>query len=304
LESEGLATVLRETVSSGILGLFYPDPKRYGFAMQYAMLLKRNYQAELLRYESLVPEVQRLVWDRSKLGDLLFAILNHLLGSISVAEFAAYLEEFGCSTVRDLSGLDFVQRLTHVAFLFDDPENCRSRVLERGHDSEKDIPEAYYHALEDVHVALVLLLLESEIATRVRVVCLGWGEYDEPSTFLQTVDAKPNLRFERDLVFRAEELVDQPVIRTLEELESPLKVDSVLHAAGKTGRVFIDQDLFESQTRTLKEMRAGPWKSIVTDHAECSKFATSFAMFSPVMRRFLARAFSATAGICVFRTIS
>lgn len=300
LESAGLAKVLRETVSLGILSLFYADPKRYGFAMQYAMLQKRNFQAELLRYESLVPGTERLAWDRSKLGDLLFAVLNHLLGSISLEEFEAYLQEFGCSSIQNLAKLDFVQRLTKVVFLFDDPERCRRRVLERGHDSEKNIPEAYYQALEDVHLALALLLLTTTDMQNLRVICLRWGEYDEAQQFLHAVASKPTTRcgLRSDSSIATDSHLDNLIVSSFGQIETSNLVDQLLSTVGSEQSVRIKTDFYQSQIRTVDQMRKGPWKSIVTDSdAQYSEFAGSFEFFSPAMRRFLVRALTECAGI-------
>lgn len=78
--------VYREETNEKFLQLFYSDPKRYGFALQWGMLKSRIYQLRLAQHDTRHgrwPHRELLFWDRSMIGDYTFALWNHLLGGIS-----------------------------------------------------------------------------------------------------------------------------------------------------------------------------------------------------------------------------
>lgn len=296
------AVVLREHAAERLLALFYADPGRYGFAMQLAMLHKRNYQAELLRYEPESSRADLLAWDRSKLGDLLFALLNHLLGSIRRSELLAYLEEFGCLDLNLLPTLPFLSRLTHAIFLLDDPERCRLRVLERGNSSERDIPLSYFEALEDAHLALLLGLLDrpADSLPGLRVLCLAWGMYDLASQFLENVKTFGATKFLRGVVVDS----SRRVLFSEEQLQVPETVEWLLRPEESSfGCVLVEEGFFDSQARSVERMRSGPWKSVVTDPdaKEFVPLPESWKFFDPPMRRFLSRALAETLGVALCR---
>lgn len=120
--------VLHETPDPGLLGLFYSDMARYGFALQLDMLRQRqaiNRLAHSLSGRSPGgPPLGGIVWtDRSLWGDAVFACVNYVRGNISPAEFEVY------RSVLDRGGpyqYDFV--------VFLDVEVPRALDLCRGRD--------------------------------------------------------------------------------------------------------------------------------------------------------------------------
>jgi deoxyadenosine/deoxycytidine kinase len=90
---KGDVEVYNEQTNEKFLELFYSDPKRYGFALQWGMLKSRIYQLRLAQHDARhgrVPPKSYFYWDRSMIGDYIFALLNHLTGSISKQEMLVY----------------------------------------------------------------------------------------------------------------------------------------------------------------------------------------------------------------------
>lgn len=79
-------------------------------------------------------------WDRSMIGDYIFALWNHLTGGITAQEFEVYESEFGGGIDR-IDQLPFLQDISFFVFLNDEPERCKYRVEhQRGNQSEQGIP--------------------------------------------------------------------------------------------------------------------------------------------------------------------
>jgi len=110
-------------------------------------------------------------------GDYIFAMWNHLLGSISADEMAVYEDEFGGS-IKDLESVSFLQVVDCYVFLNDEPANCKYRVEHfRKNQSESDIPIAYYEGIDDIHFSLfVQHLLPLKL---VPIIVLSWGQYHD-----------------------------------------------------------------------------------------------------------------------------
>lgn len=167
---------LPEKVDRGFLQLFYNDPVKYGFAFQYAMLCSRMYQEELVRRTDEEDDDDViLLWDRTVIGDLIFALWNWVTGSINDAELDVYIghmvgkrsedEDGWLSKLHDLTFLfeRLPQSLRRVVYLDDSPEACRQRALdERGHSEERDIPLWYFHGLDQMHFHVLRQLLATQ----------------------------------------------------------------------------------------------------------------------------------------------
>lgn len=171
--------MLPEKVDRGFLQLFYNDPRKYGFAFQYAMLCSRMYQEELVRRSS--DSDATLLWDRTVIGDLIFALWNWVTGSIDDAELDVYIghmvgkrpegndgDDEGHSWLSRLRDLTFLferlpQTLQRVVYLDDSPEACHQRTLdERGHSEEQGIPIWYFHGLDQMHFHVLSQLLAAK----------------------------------------------------------------------------------------------------------------------------------------------
>lgn len=193
--------ILKEDINPSLLSLFYTDPAKYGFAMQWAALQQRIYQSKLLAYqkrevdENGKDKCPAILWDRSMLGDYAFALWNHLTGNLDEAEMAAYESMFGASVtssnivpVKDIrssqqapliTSSPFVAHVDKYIWLIDDPMECKRRVeLRQSNPAEQGIPDQYYRGLEDVHIFLFLkLLADPEVRGKVKVV--RWDQYSQ-----------------------------------------------------------------------------------------------------------------------------
>ena len=171
--------VYREETNEKFLQLFYSDPKRYGFALQWGMLKSRIYQLRLAQHDTLHgrwPHRELMFWDRSMIGDYTFALWNHLLGGISKSEMEAYESEFGGS-VRDIANIGFLRDIQLFVLMNDEPARCKTRVeVNRKNASEQGIPLPYYEGLDDIHFHMFIELLRNRVA---KVLIQPWGEYDD-----------------------------------------------------------------------------------------------------------------------------
>lgn len=193
--------VLKEQINPFLLDLFYSNPSKYGFAMQWAALQQRIYQSKLLKYcppplvsdedtqtshylphrKNYCKSASDCVWDRSMLGDYAFALWNHLTGNLDQKEMEAYESMFGASVSvnhpAQLRDTPFVSHVDTYFWLVDDPMECKRRVeLRQSNAAEQGIPDQYYQGLEDVHIFLFLkLLCDPRVNHKVKV--LRWDQY-------------------------------------------------------------------------------------------------------------------------------
>src|SRR5690606_26856185 len=122
-------------------------PIKYGFALQWGMLKSRIYQLKLAQHDTKHgrwPYREMYFWDRSMIGDYIFALWNHLLGGISVEEMDVYESEFGGS-IKNIKALPFLSDIDLFVLMNDEPENCKYRIeTQRKNESEQGIPISYY----------------------------------------------------------------------------------------------------------------------------------------------------------------
>ena len=182
-----LCGVYEEQTNQGFLKLFYGNPSKYGFAFQWGMLKTRIYQLKLAQHDQLTstnPPNKFFVWDRSMIGDYIFALWNHLLGSISIDEMKVYESEFGGS-ILTLEQITFMSNIHLFVFLNDEPAACKYRVEEhRKHESEQGIPLPYYQGIDDIHFSILISILNKRAA---KAIVLNWGEYEDPHKVLDRV---------------------------------------------------------------------------------------------------------------------
>jgi len=217
--------IYKEKGNEKFLKLFYTDPKTYGFAFQWGMLKTRQYQLRLAQHDTKygrIPPRQFYFWDRSMIGDYIFALLNHMLGSISENELAVYEDEFGGS-INSLASISFFSAVNCYVLLNDEPENCKYRVEHlRGNQSESSIPLSYYENIDDLHYSLfVEHLLPLKI---VNILFLTWGQYNDPKfvwdLLLNIISLKKELPYVKKMTSLPENLDPLNLIyRTCEEIE-------------------------------------------------------------------------------------
>jgi len=194
--------VYKEKGNEKFLQLFYEDPKTYGFAFQWGMLKTRQFQLSLAKHDTKhgrLPPRQFYFWDRSMIGDYIFALLNHMLGSISPQEMAVYEDEFGGS-INSLASISFFSAVDCYVLLNDEPASCKYRVENlRANQSESSIPLTYYENIDDIHYSLFVdHLLPLKI---VKILFLTWGQYNDPKAIwellLLIVNQKKELPYAR-----------------------------------------------------------------------------------------------------------
>lgn len=218
--------VLKEQINPALLELFYSNPVKYGFAMQWAALQHRIYQSRLLDYSKKLSAATTTpgqpgkdhVWDRSMLGDYAFALWNHLTGNLDSSEMEAYESMFGASVSREhpasLAESPFVSHVDTYVWLVDDPKQCKRRVeLRQSNPAEQGIPDQYYQGLEDVHIFLFLKLL-SDPSVNYKVKVRNWEQYHQVSSLeelLKDPVAAPH-RFSADTLEMQDRCKDLGVI--------------------------------------------------------------------------------------------
>jgi len=168
---------IKKKTNELFLRLFYNNPAKYGFALQWGMLKTRIYRLRLAKMDKgRVPPKEHYFWDRSMIGDYIFALWNHLLGSISKEEMQVYESEFGGS-LRDLASIPFLREDINLFLLLnDEPARCKWRVEEKiMNPSEIGIPLPYYEGLDDIHFHIFLKVIKHGVTP---VVIVNWGQYD------------------------------------------------------------------------------------------------------------------------------
>lgn len=174
--------VYREESNEKMLQLFYTDPSKYGFCLQWGMLKSRIYQLKLAQHDKRYgryPHRDMYFWDRSMVGDYIFALWNHLQGSISKAEMETYESEFGGS-FKEMQSLPFLKDIDLFVLLNDEPINCKYRIEHcRGNKSEQGIPISYYEGLDDIHFHIFLSIMKSKMS---KVLVQQWGDFQNASS--------------------------------------------------------------------------------------------------------------------------
>lgn len=219
MESKSDRTLcLVETVPRELLGMMYLDNKKYAYAFQLVMAAKRAYSGALISSvadltkaltglnvdQSTWTRCANMVWDRSILGDFVFALTNFSLGNIGKLEFDAYLgvllhhtgqDHLRLSSSNDLSvsspstlgvvddsdwhkvylaaGID---QLDAIVYLSDTPEACHERMIHgRKNAEEKTVSLEYLTRVEDAHFYVLFLCRPQFFKTPVLVY--DWETY-------------------------------------------------------------------------------------------------------------------------------
>lgn len=180
--------IYREQTNELFLRLFYSNPSKYGFAFQWGMLKSRLYQLKLAQHDvkhGRKPPKSFFFWDRSMIGDYIFALWNHLLGSISRQEMEVYESEFGGS-VKELAAVPFLTDIHLFVLLNDEPARCKWRVEQsRKNPSEQGIPLSYYEGIDDIHFYLFVFKL---MVDRIRpAIVINWGQYHDAEKTMRLI---------------------------------------------------------------------------------------------------------------------
>ena len=175
-----------EDVNEKFLKLFYENPFKYGWAFQWGMLQTRLYQFKLAQYDKTYSTSGLSIWDRSMLGDYIFALWNHLTGGINKKEMVVYEDNFG-SSLSNLGENEKLNIIDLFMFLNDEPKNCKERVeTSRKNNSEKNIPLNYYEGIDDLHFTFFCQLLKD----KKNVLVMNWSDYENDVNVLQQMNRK------------------------------------------------------------------------------------------------------------------
>ncbi len=177
-----------EDVNRPFLKMFYKNPAKEGFAFQVRMLMVRRNQLNYAKMHNAYPDSEKLYfWDRSMLGDHMFALWNHLTGSIDTEQMRSYEHDAGgsLSCMREIAHLKEVKLFV---LLNSEPADCKRRAESvRGNKEESGIPLAYYQGIDDMHFyAFVFGLIEQQLS---KVLILNWGEYNSNEQVLPRLEA-------------------------------------------------------------------------------------------------------------------
>jgi hypothetical protein len=131
-----------------------------------------------------------LLWDRSVMGDFIFALANYSLGTISREEFDVYagvlsrrrcesfLDEHGILTVESLASLPGMGKMPFLLYMYDTPQACYTRaVRQRGNEAEKNVSMDYFTLIDNAHFLVILLSLAAQKI--MNVVIVDWDIYHQ-----------------------------------------------------------------------------------------------------------------------------
>lgn len=170
-----------------LLGRYYADPARWGFAFQmYA--LKERFRQHTLAAE-LVANGIDVIQDRSIYADGCFGHLVHADGNMTQEEWDIYAETFGALK-------RFLRYPDLMIYLRASPELCLERIKRRSRSEESGVPLDYLRRLHEEHEQLV------DVMSRfTRVVVLDWSSFEvnmkEVLAKLESVMSE-DVRFLRD----------------------------------------------------------------------------------------------------------
>jgi len=129
-----------EPLIEGFLGLFLGDQKKYAFAFQIGMLVKR--QAIYREAFELSKQGYFCIIDRSLHGDYCFAMMHKNSGNITDVEWKAYL---------DVLHSEQFEHPDYVVYLETTPNNAFKRCINRARKGENTYTLKYFQELFEVY---------------------------------------------------------------------------------------------------------------------------------------------------------
>lgn len=144
------------------LTAFYENPKRYALEMQYC-LMSRRYEMHRGAMKDEWYGGKNTIHDRSIFGDEAFAIVLHQDGFISDVGFHCYQKHRECMEETLLTP-------QLVIFLQVSPEECFTRIKNRGRPCELNISREYLQKLHDAYTKVIIPKLEK----KTNVVMWSW----------------------------------------------------------------------------------------------------------------------------------
>jgi deoxyadenosine/deoxycytidine kinase len=158
------AKVHHEAVDTNdLLPLFYADMKRWGFALQVALLTQRHAQLQRINWDPFKIHIE----DRFMDEDHVFATTLLQQGNMTDIEFRIY-EEIVETYENHARHPDL------VVFLDVSVDKSLERIRERGREMEQGIPREY---LETLHAEYQKFI--RHVSKRIPVIRITWEEFRE-----------------------------------------------------------------------------------------------------------------------------
>jgi deoxyadenosine/deoxycytidine kinase len=133
------------------LDVFYRDPKRWAFAMQIELLMRRYAMQQQAAWESVtMGGYNGAILDRGLPGDRVFCKLHRLAGNVSDLEWQTYERAYNIMTCALVPP-------SLLVFLDVQPDVAMARVRARNRIVETDLPMKY---MEDLYRGYLDLLSE------------------------------------------------------------------------------------------------------------------------------------------------
>jgi len=166
-EYDGPAEVLLEPIGKTnfrkMLGLYYEDPKRWGFTFQMLALNERFRQHTLAA--ELSSSGKHVIQDRSIYADGCFGTLVWEDGNMNDYEWSIYADTFA-NMKRYLRYPDV------MLYLKTDPKVCHERMQRRARGEEAGVPLDYLERLHEKHEQFM-----DEMANYTRVLRVDWNHF-------------------------------------------------------------------------------------------------------------------------------
>jgi len=178
-----------ERIPHRLLKLFYSSPSQYAFALQMNTLTRRamdimesqrNSVSSVGDTDSKCDKARLHVFDRSVLGDTVFAIQHRLNGTIRASEWGVYQEQAAAIGMHKvlLRGMD------RVLYLYNEPETSFVNVRSRG-DVDSGVPISLLSQLSLLNDALFLAIVYKNPRWPVRIV--NWSKFGTTETIEQAI---------------------------------------------------------------------------------------------------------------------
>jgi len=195
-----------EKVHDTFLSAFYGNPKRYAFAFQMYMLTTRLYQIDN-GYREARENKKLVLLDRGAVGDTLFALTSHSLGSMDDQDLKIYQ-----SVCKERLPSTLSSKVDMVVYLDVEPSECHRRMNAlRKRESEAGVPLSYLEEVDSCYFHLFIDWLaerrgtfyDMNIGTPPPIVVLRWSNFgkieDVMMRFQQIVDGEclsPVIKFQ------------------------------------------------------------------------------------------------------------
>lgn len=166
-ERDGPCDVLLEPVGNPrfkrMLGLYYQDPKRWGFTFQMLALTERFAQHTFAA--EMAANGRHIVQDRGIYADGCFGTLVHEDGNMTDDEWSIYADTFGRMK-------RFLRYPDVMVYLRTDPKTCHERMKRRSRSEESGVPLDYLERLHHKHEELA-----EQMSRFTRVLTVDWNYF-------------------------------------------------------------------------------------------------------------------------------